>query len=492
MASHGSSSGEPKKEDSMTVALILMGCVGVIVILLWNATSVKIVKIFTPKLVTAAKSWLWIPGDAGLSSYESVVKTAQTFLQNPKKVSLLDWIPFFNQAMFIPCLLVTLLLCGMLARLMLKKTVDVKRDFKPQHLTEHMSHVFTGTAPILHLRKLIAQDKEPYWRRQLFPHEALLNVKIGGKPMIMDDKIVPALVQDYFRGIIMKPGPNGQMVADTINGRLNSRMLGRQVVDLLTDRGKSPCFPDRFSHTGKVIYALLCAHAFGGDEGKKDYAKARDQLNNSARGVAHGFCNLTVVQWLYDKYRNNPTARKLFAIHHWEHTYLYELLVQAKRQGKCGHWEYIWLKPMNRILFYTQNTVGRLTPHTESAATFAQYIYERRVARRGRLPLYQLPTGGYAHMIYIEKAVKGLSIEWDRWRDGEEDDNLWWSDPSIWERLSGIRLDPPAAPPPLAIVETAFDQMMTGQAHEKAKEEEMAARTAAVAAAQDGGENANW
>lgn len=491
MATRGSGSGDAPKEDSFTVALILTGCVGVIVFMLWMASSVKIIKMFTPKLMFAAKSWLLLPGESGRVNYEAVVKTAQTFLQYPKKVSLLDWISFFNHAMLIPCLVMTLLFCIALARLMMKKNIEVKRSFKPQHLAIHLSHVFTGTAPILHLRKLIAQDKEPYWRRQLFPHEALLNEKIGGKPLIMDNKIVPALVQEYFRGIVMKPGPDGQMVPDTINGRLVSRMLGRQVVDLLTDRGKSPCFPDRFSHTGKVVYALLCAHAFGGDEGKKDYAKARDQLNNSARGAAHGFCNLTVAQWLYDKYRNNPMAKKLFAIHHWEYTYLYELLVQAKRQGKCGHWEFIWLKPMNRILFYTQNTVGRLTPHTESAATFAQYIYERRVAKKGRLPLFQLPTGGYAHMIYVDKAVKGLSIEWDRWKDGEEDDNLWWSDPSIWERLNGIRLDPPTQPPPAEIVETAFDQMMTGQAQEKAKKEQMAARTAEVAAAQDG-ENANW
>ena len=157
--------------------------------------------------------------------------------------------------------------------------------------------------------------------------------------------------------------------------------IGNQVVNLHADIRSlnTLIYPDRFSPTGKIIFALFCAHAFGGAEGKADYAKARDQLNNSARGEKNGFANLTVAGWLFEKYRTNETARKLFSVHYWEYTYLYELAVLAKRQGKCGHWEFIWLKPMNRILFYVMNTVGRITPHTESAAAYAQYIYEKRI-----------------------------------------------------------------------------------------------------------------
>lgn len=494
MATQGGSP-DGKKDDTLTVALIMIGAVFVMIFLIWMGSSVKIVKFWTPKMLTFAHIWLWVPGAFAVEHFAEISGIAEAFLANPKKVSLFDWIAFFNKSAMVPNLLVCLLLFVAMIRLLFKESIEVKRSFKPQQLAVHLSHVFTGIAPILHLRKKIAEGKEPYWNRQLFPHEALLNEKVNGKPLVMDGEAVESRVKEYFEGIVMKRPAPGQvsqrldgLVPALLNGRLVSKMLGRQVVDLTSDRGKKPIYPDRFSDTGKIIYALLCAHAFGGDEGKADFAKARDQLNNAARGAAHGFTNLTVAQWLYTKYRNNSTAKKLFAIHHWEYTYLYEMLLQAKRQGKCGHWEYMWLKPMNRILFYTQNTVGRLTPHTESAATFAQYIYERRVAASevGRIPLRKLASGAHQHVIYIDKAVKGLMLEWERWKDGEDDDNQWWTDPSIWSRIDGIKMEAPLMPPPTSLAnETAFDLAMTAQAAAEniSRLKEQASRAAAYVAA---------
>lgn len=495
MASHGS---EPKKEDAMTVVAIMLGSAGILLLLFWLSSSVKIVNFWSPKFVTMARMWLWIPGEYAQLRYDEVALMSSVFLHNPKAVSVFDWLSFVNKSARLPTILMTLVVTGMLARVLLKGVESVKRAFKPQQLAVHLSHVFTGIAPVLHLRKAIANDKEPYWRRQLFPHEALLNVKVYGKPMIVDGKIEKSRLEDYFRGIVKKKVAKSDLYPAglapvTIEGRLVSRMLGRQVVDLTADGGKNINFVGRFSIVGQVIYALLCAHAFGGEEGKKDYAKARDQLNNSCRGAAHGIANLTVATWLYDKYKSNPMARKLFAVHHWEYTYLFELLLQAKRQGKCGHWEFMWLKPTNRILFYVMNTVGRFTPHTESAAVFSQYIYERRVARpaknmkHGRLPLKEGLDGKMHHVIYIEKAVKGLSLEWDRWKDGEEDENLWWTDPDVWKSLSGVHLDSASGPPPAGISEnTKFDTDMSAQARASAQrltEEQMAATAAAMSSA---------
>lgn len=466
-----SNNGEAKKDDGLTAVVVMIASFCMILWLLWNAKSVQIISFWTPRLVSLADIWLWLPGDRGVASYMKATHMAEVFLQNPKKVSILEWFSFYNLTAFIPSLCVSLLVAGYFVRIIFTEVESVKRGFKPQQLAAHLSHVFTGIAPVLHLRKNIALGKEPYWRRQLFPHEALLNEKVAGKPLIMDGKVVIERVEQYFKGIIMKKVPKTDanpagLEPELIGGRFISKMLGRQVVDLLSDRQKIPCFPDRFSNIGKIIYGLLCAHAFGGDEGKKDYAKARDQLNNSARGAAHGFANLKVAEWIFEKYRMNKTAAKLFAIHHWEYTYLYELLIQAKRQGKCGHWEFIWLKPMNRILFYTQNTVGRLTPHTESAATYAQYIFERRVAKAGRLPLRLNANGAYNHVIYVEKSVKGLALEWDRWSEGVDDEDLWWKDASVWKKLSGAKIDLPPAPPKELSVETNFDSMMSAQARE--------------------------
>ena len=489
MARGGGGGGEPKKEDVVTVAAVMIGCTIAIVLLVWLAASPKIVNFWTPKLYSLSKMWVWLPGDLGVSQAASAKATAIRFYEAPRAVKFPEWIGFTNLCAWPLTGLMSLGVLGWFTRVCFRTPPSVRRKFKPQDLAEKLSFVFTGTAPILHLRKLLATDKEPYWRRQVFPHEVLLKELVNGKPMVKDNMMVIEHAQNYFRGVTMIKGKdkegNPAMVSKTIGGRLCSRMLGNQVVDLLTDRGKQIVFADRFSSTGKVIFALLCAKAFGGPEGIKDYEKARDQLNNSARGAAHGFANLTVAQWLFDKYRSNPTARQLFALHHWEHTYLFEMSFHAKKQGKCVDSEFLWLKPMSRFMFYAMNTVGRLTPHTESAATFAQHAYERRVARRGRLPLMKQDTGGYVHVIYIDKAVKGLSLEWDRWRDGDGDDDQWWRSEKEWTRLNGARLDPPPPPPPELNIDTDFDKRMRadGVRQTAAADAELAAAIASERAA---------
>jgi len=460
----GRSSSEPQKEDMLTVMAVMAMAFGGVIFLIWLSSSVKIVTYWTPKLYALSKVWLWLPGDVGAAPAAAARAAAIRFWENPKKVGFGEWIGFINYCAWPLAIIVGIALIAWLARICFHKPPQVRRNFDPQDLAAGLSHVFTGTAPVLHLRKAIAADKEPFWRRQVFPHEVLLNELVNGKPLVMDGQMVGERAADYFRGIHMVKGTDGGVGPRRIGGRLVSRMVGHQVVDLLTDRGKNVVFPDRFSSAGKVIYALLCAHAFGGPEGVEDYRKARDQLNNSARGAKHGFANLTVAQWLFDKYRAHPTARQLFAIHHWEYTYLFELMFQAKRQGKCGDSEFIWLKPMSRFLFYAMNTVGRLTPHTESAAVFAQHAYERKVARRKRLPLMRTPDGGYVHVIYVDKAVKGLALEWERWRDGDPDDDQWWRSEAEWKRLNGAILTPPPAPPPALAGETAFDSQMSADA----------------------------
>ncbi|MDM7322423.1 MAG: hypothetical protein P3W87_003885, partial [Gammaproteobacteria bacterium] len=228
------------------------------------------------------------------------------------------------------------------------------------------------------------------------------------------------LVKAYFRGDEGKPIFR--------NKRRWSRMLGFWVVDVSKDaqRFKEICFPDRFSSAGKVIYALLAAYAFGGREGKQDFEKAAAQINQSCAGQKNGLPNLTVAQWIYDKYRQNPQAKKLFAIHHWEYTYLYALFKIAKKNGKVTHTSFIWLKPQDRILFYVLNTVGRATPHTEAAAAFAQYDFEVQCAKMKRLPVTLDEAGNVVPSIAITPAVEGLKLEFDRYQEAHDDDDDWW------------------------------------------------------------------
>jgi hypothetical protein len=324
-----------------------------------------------------------------------------------------------------------LLAAGFAAHVFFRPESPMFRRFKPDHLMKSLSEHFTGIIPVLAIREQLAHNLHPLWRPQTPPSDVFMKAKVDGKPLLVlgDDN---KKVLDRERTALWFAGDTGKRTKD---GRIVSRMLGIQLVDFNDPNMGRVCYPDRMSPAGRVVYALFAAYAFGGEEGKADFNKASDALNRSTLGSKTGVPNLEVAQWIFDKYRTNKAAHAIFALHNWEYTALYELLRQAKRQGKAGHWNILWLKPTNRIMFYVINTVGRYTPHTESAAAFNQLAFERKAARMGRLPVKRDPvTGRFTPSVFVMGAVEGLMLEYQRWMEAGPNDEDWWRDDRIWKR----------------------------------------------------------
>lgn len=450
-------SDDDKADGPFEIIGLLLAVSGILIAMLWFFASNRIVYFWTPVLSAVGSWWDYVPGGVGAELAEGIRQRAAVFMQRPVAVGFFAFTSFANTAL---APLTTMLVAGvtvwLLATVFMPGANVFRRFKRADDLLERMSYVFTGTAPILHLRKALANHTEPLWKRQTFPEEVLLKHRVNGKPLVVNGEANERHIKAYFEGLLGDGRGRGGLMVST--------MLGRQVVNLTDDADRSRkagAFPDRFSDAGKVIFGLLCARAFGGEQGKADYNVARDQLNNSCRGSKHGLPKLPVAQWIFDKYRAHPMAHRLFAVHHWEYTYLFALLAQAKRQGKCGHWEFLWLKPTDRILFYALNTVGRGTPHTESAAVFNQFAYERKVSAKGRFPLTVNAQGKLEHVIFVRGAIEGLVAAWRKWTDGVDATEEWWEREDQWRVIQGVRLD--TAPiPPEAAPDTEFDRAQEG------------------------------
>jgi hypothetical protein len=491
---------DSSKEGPLELAGLCLVVLAVIVFLVWMAGSTRIVVTFTPLLRRLGSMWTWLPGEAGAPSALEMYRTARIFLQRPEQVDFFSFVAWINLAITPLALIATagmaIWLCTTLAR---PKTQAFRRFSDADTLMQGVSRVFTGVAPILHIRKDIAQHKDPLWARQRFPEEVLFQERVNAEPLVGRDVEQPEkqkpkldVIERWFKGLESTPG--WQAKNSPASKRWHSRTLGRQIVELnnLGDRklfaqaadASAPSFVDRFSDVGKVMFGLLCAHAFAGKEGMEDYRKARDELNNSCRGAAHGLPNLQVAQWIVDKYRHNDLARRMFAVHHWEYTYWFELFVQAKRRGKIPDSEFRWLKPADRTLWYTLNTVGRFTPHTESAAAFNMHAFERRCAQSRRWPLrFNGQTNQMEPSIFVKGAVEGLALEFERFVTGiDEDDNEWWKDrdewlASNWTTLIGSSAGtappvPDTAAAAALAADTEFDRMQTqarAEARDKAR-----------------------
>lgn len=520
-----SSSSDDKKDGPLELAGLILLVFGVMLFLVWMAASTRIVVAFTPMLRASGAIWTWLPGELGAPSALQVYRTARVFLERPQAVDFFSFIAFMNLCVTPVSTLLTTVLAGWLAATLLKPRVNVFRRFGgdkksdpgADELMRGLSQVFTGTAPILHIRKDIAQHKDPLWARQRFPEEVLFGERVEGEPLvgkIQDGQDSQGnspqmqaqvdVIERWFKGLESTPGWSGGV---TPGQRWRSRTLGRQVVDLTNQQDKdlfsakdpSHSFVDRFSDVGRVMFGLLCAHAFGGKDGLEDYRRARDQLNNSCRGAKHGLPRLDVAQWIIDKYRTNDLARRLFAVHHWEYTYLFEMFVQAKRRGKIPDSEFRWLKPADRVLWYVLNTVGRFTPHTDSAAAFNMHAFERKCVRKKRWPLRMNGrTGRLEHTIFVKGAVGvdsegrthgGLALEFERWMGGtDENDDDWWKDAEsqVWKAPShavSTSLAPVPLPPDneaarQVLAESAFDIMQTKERQRAQAAQESAERAA--------------
>jgi hypothetical protein len=322
--------------------------------------------------------------------------------------------------------------------------LDLRRRFKGDDLIEEIMKTFSGVAPVAKL-SLINND-DPLWRPQMWPEEL---VKAHG--LAMDNVVVAERARKFY-----------------------VKTLGPRVVDLQALKGKNPkevCFADRMTPQGKTIFAILCAFAFGGEEGRLECRKVLDALNYSAYGSAHGEANLALANDLYQKYRMQPQAHALFRVHHYENTYLYEIFNRAKRWGKINTSHYRWLRPMDRYKFLGLNTVKRFVPHPESAAIFNLHAFERACFRQKRIPkapdehhlTAKYPVPGFP---YVEDAVASLGIEYAAWQkrsDTDEDEKIW-NREDLWTIKNPAYNVPPAAVPPMAAgPATSFDLQMMEQ-----------------------------
>lgn len=469
-------------DDKETMLAPLFAGIAILLVfgfLIWLVAGHRIVYgTLRPALFFGAM-WKWFPSDFTYSQWNEVVRLVNASAPQPWTVSFVSWIGLVAVA-FRP--LVVALMAVYLVSLIFvaRNRQGYMRRFSADQLMLQTVKTFSGVAPVIAIRQQIAKNLHPKWRRQVAPEEVFLQYRVpkdvpglapAGAPMVRDGKFDREVARTYFMG--MRQAVSG--------GLQRSEMLGRQVVDLVKDtKGvASAVFPDRMSNEGKTLLALWAAVAFGGEAGRQEFCKYRDMLNQSSFGTKDGMANLALAQPLYDKYRKHPMLSKIFAIHHWEHTVLFFLLSLAQKKGRFTTAEVLWLRPTNRVMFFALNSRGSFTPHTEAAATFAQFAYEAACARGGRLPLVRHPEGGLMHMVFVEKAVDGLELEYARWAEGTDSDDDWWLREDIWSRSNNAIVEwgkqasstTPTAPMPGVAEDTSFDKATAAQAQATAAAE---------------------
>lgn len=90
---------------------------------------------------------------------------------------------------------------------------------------------------------------------------------------------------------------------------------------------------------------------------------------------------------LLKKYAQTPKVQKLVQEHAYTTTIFMEMLTQARASGIVLNSLYLWLKPIDRRLWYVLNNVGRKAVFIEAAAVQAHWLAERRLGFTIKQPM---------------------------------------------------------------------------------------------------------
>jgi hypothetical protein len=468
-------SGE-KDQESIGAVLAIIGIAAAIMFAtVWLVASNKIVFYTAPILHWLGSPWGWLPFTYTEQTHTDLEAMYRLARRYPTRIAFEDWVVYANTSLRPLSVILAGVVACMGARLLSKKRGrGLQRKLTPEKLVHEMVPVFTDIAPIACIQKQLVQNKLKRWRRQVAPMELLNWAKYDGVPVIEPGQVLneERLAQHFCEYTFLEvPAEDGKF--ERIR---HSKYLGRQIVDLAVDAHSTDrCFVDRLSSVGKAVFALLVPGALSGAEGRAEAEKVVRALNWSAYGTRDGCArlDLPVVQEMFDKYRDHPSVQRLLQVHHWEYTFLYELQVIAGKSSKIGSWRYLWLRPMNRILFFILDTAGRHTPHAESAvAVFGQHAAEKIFLEDGLLPLLPVhekdrrrgEVGKFMPLIFVPEVVKGFKTAFDEWVNGVDDKSTeqMWQSKDVWASTRQILrdLEPPPLPPSEALTEhSEFDRV---------------------------------
>ena len=148
--------------------------------------------------------------------------------------------------------------------------------------------------------------------------------------------------------------------------------------------------PDKLPRHLRALFACFMAQACRDKDG------ARDGLRALALSMAAGGKpDYSFVDALIEKHINDDRVKPAMEKHAYVATVMAAMLEAARKNGVLPPCYFIWLRPMNRPLWYWLNNVGRRTPVAEVAGIHAHYLAEKVSGHRMERP-------------YVVEATKAL------------------------------------------------------------------------------------
>ena len=240
--------------------------------------------------------------------------------------------------------------------------------------TERFKNIFTT-------KQLRLTEQEDWPQIMPVAKLDLVNVNLDKEPWAM--ALNPMRFCEKYGLIKKEKEKNGQYNISLIHGAAY-RILGLQLGPRWRGYEAIPMY----------LQALFAVFITRIDGEKKVADKLEEQLAASA---SSGQLNFTGVKELIEKHKNNKTVQRTIAKHAYVTTVMASLLVAAREAGVLASAEFIWLKTLDRRMWYMLNNVGRPTAFAEISGAFAHWLAEKKLGLPLTTPM-------------VDEAVTGLGL----------------------------------------------------------------------------------
>lgn len=120
--------------------------------------------------------------------------------------------------------------------------------------------------------------------------------------------------------------------------------------------------------------------------GCRDTKKAQELVAQLASSAAKGSLDIKGVDDLWRKHQKDKRVQEIFQQHGYEFTVFASMLLFAREDGVLASAEFLWVKPIDRRLWFVINSVGRQTPSVEAGGIFAHWYMELALKRSLSVP----------------------------------------------------------------------------------------------------------
>lgn len=137
-----------------------------------------------------------------------------------------------------------------------------------------------------------------------------------------------------------------------------------------TQLGRLWTKPERLNPYTRALFACFAAQAMRDSEG------ADEAMRELVVSISAGQPQFTKAAALFEKYAHAPEIEDICARHAYQSTVLIALFAEGKQTGIFPPNHFLWLKSINRTLWFSLNCVLRRTCFPEVAGIFSHYQAE--------------------------------------------------------------------------------------------------------------------